>query len=353
MMRRLLPLLALLAAGCVTTPPPVAVAPIADADIRPTVAMLASDAFEGRMSGTPGEARTIAYLAERFRAAGLASGARGPTPYLDPFTIKAAAHTLPPASAKLPGGQREFIRAMNAAGTFTSHNVVGVARGRKPDGKVVVVMAHWDHIGICRPAGEADRICNGAVDNASGVAALVAVAERVAKMGLDRDVWFVVTGAEEWGLLGAKAFAEKPPFRLVDVAAGFNLDTIAIAPHGAPVALVAQKGSTLEPIAKAAATKIGRAWDGDDEAGSFIQRQDGWAFARYRVPFIMAGGSFSDLKLLMAFLSSNYHGPDDELTPATDLGGAIDDANLHVELVRRTASRSFAVRHPATPQLEP
>ena len=54
---------------------------------------------------------------------------------------------------------------------------------------------------------------------------------------------------------------------------------------------------------------------------------------------IMAGGSFSDLKLLEAFLGSTYHGPNDELRPGTELGGAVDDANLHVELVRRAASR--------------
>jgi Zn-dependent M28 family amino/carboxypeptidase len=336
-------LLPLMAAGCATVPTPTTVA-IGEPEIRATVATLASDAFEGRMAGTAGEIRTTAYLADRFRAAGLTSGARGPTPYLDPFTIKAVKHKLPPADAKMPGGQRGFMERMNAAGTFTSNNVVAVARGTKPDGKIVVVMAHWDHVGICMPEEAADRICNGAVDNASGVAALVAVAEKVAAMRLDRDVWFIVTSGEEWGLLGAKAIAEKPPFALASVVAGFNLDTIAIAPRGAPVAMVAPKGSPLEPIVKESARALGRAWDGDDEAGPFIKRQDGWAFAQYQVPFIMAGGSFSDLKLLQAFLGSHYHGPDDELTPETDLGGAVDDANLHVELIRRTATRRYTPR---------
>ena len=69
------------------------------------------------------------------------------------------------------------------------------------------------------------------------------------------------------------------------------------------------------------------------------------------VPSVMAGGSFSDLRLLERFLSGDYHGPDDELRPATDLGGATDDANLHVELVRRAASRKFSAPKTRVPLL--
>ena len=343
-MKNILVLALLLLGGCTTVSTPPAPVAIADADLRATIAVLASDEFEGRMAGTPGETKTVAYIADRFRAAGLQSGSRGPIAYLDPFTIKANVKKLPPSSAKLPGGQRAFLEATNAAGTFASHNVVGVARGRHPDGRAVIVMAHWDHLGICRPKGEADRICNGAVDNASGIAAMIAVAERVAKLGLDRDVWFVATGGEEWGLLGAKAFADHPPVKLFSIVAGFNLDTIAIAPKGAPVAIVATPSSPLEPLVRKAAEHLGRAYDADQEAAGFIQRQDGWALAEHKVPMIMAGGSFSDMKLLMAFLANGYHGADDELTPSLDLGGAVDDANLHVELVRLAASRKFNPR---------
>lgn len=337
-------ILALFVLGGCATVAPVSTTVITDQELRSTVAVLAGDDFEGRMAGTSGEAKTIAFLADRFRAAGLDNGARGPTPYLDPFVVEPAKKPLPAGNARLPGGQHVFLEAMNAAGRFTSHNVVGVARGAHPDGKAVVVMAHWDHLGICRPPGEQDRICNGAVDNASGVAALVAVAERVARMRLDRDVWFVATGAEEWGLLGAEAWADRPPVKLFSIVAGFNLDTIAIAAKGAPVAIVASDNSPLAPLARQAAARLGRTWDGDNEAKGFLERQDGWALARHQVPIIMAGGSFSDLKPLMKFLADDYHGPDDELTPSLDLGGAADDANLHVELVRLAASRRFKPR---------
>ena len=337
-MRQLLIAGAALLAGCATVPSPLPVSPIAESEIRATIAVLASDAFEGRMPGTIGEAKTIAYIADRFRAAGLDSGSRGPTPFIDPFAI--AAKPAPKANPAIPAPQAEFLAQMARRGSFTSHNVVGVARGRRPDGNAVLLMAHWDHIGICAPKA-ADKICNGAVDNASGVAAIIAVAEEVAKLGLDRDVWFVATGAEESGLLGARAFAAKPPLPLTSIVAGFNLDMIAIAPAGAKVAMVAPPYSRLEGLVRQSALALGRPWDGDREAQDFLRRQDGWVLAELGVPMVIAGGSFSDLALLKRFLASGYHGPNDELRADTDLGGAVDDANLHLEMVRRAASRKF------------
>lgn len=337
----------LLLAGCATprlAPPPA----VTEAEMRATIAALASDGFEGRMPGTPGADKAAAYIADRFRAAGLAEAPGG---YLQPFKVDRKPTALPDAKAKLPSGQRYFIEQMNKHGRFTAFNVVGKIAGSAPDGRAVVVMAHYDHLGICAPEGAPDRICNGAVDNASGVAALIAVAERVARMKLDRDVWFVATSAEEWGLLGAKAFADSPPLPLPSIIAGFNLDTIAIAARGAPVAMVAAKGVALEPVVRAAAATMGRAWDGDDEAASFLQRQDGWALAQRGVPMIMAGGSFSDLKLLQAFMGKTYHDAEDELRSDTELGGAVDDANLHVELVRRAASRSILPSFASVPQV--
>lgn len=338
-MKRLIPIFAALLAGCVTVlPPPPPGNAITQAELRATMATLSSDSFEGRMAGTPGETRTIAYLAERFRAAGLTSGARGPVPYLDPFAIVArSARVVTPAAKSAQG---VFTAHIEALGNLTSHNVIGVVRGHHPDGHAVLIMAHWDHLGICAPDA-ADKICNGAVDNASGDAALIAVASQVAHMGLDRDVWFVLTGAEEWGLLGARAFADHPPLPLASIVAGFNLDTIAIAPAGARVAMIAQPHSTLEPLVIAAARAMGRQYDSDHEADNFLRRQDGWALAERGVPMVMAGGSFSDLALLNKFLKSDYHQPSDELRPTTELGGATDDANLHVELVRRAANRHF------------
>jgi hypothetical protein len=346
-MRKVLALCLLLEA-CATPQPAPTPPAVTEAEMRATIGVLASDEYEGRMAGTPGADKAAAYIAGRFRAAGLQPPAGG---YLQAFRVDRKPRDLPAESVKLPAGQRVFMEAMNRRGPFTAYDVVGKVPGHSSDGRAVVVMAHYDHLGLCMPEGAPDRICNGAIDNASGIAAIVAVAERVTKMNLDRDVWFVATGAEEWGLLGAKAFADNPPSPLASIVAGFNLDTIAVAPKGMPVAIVAAKGSALEPLVRAAAAAMGRSWDGDEEAASFLQRQDGWALAQRGVAMIMAGGSFSDMKLLNAYLDSVYHGPEDELGPATQLGGAVEDANLHVELIRRAASRSILPSFATVPNL--
>ena len=338
-MKRLAVLALALLAGCATPRQPAALAPVGEAELRALMAPLASDSFEGRMAGTAGEERTVAFLVERLRALGVKGGMPGGA-FEQRFTIPAQRQGVPAEADGGGSGQPAFARALNAAGATSSRNVVGLVRGRKSDGKAVVVMAHWDHLGICRETG-ADRICNGAVDNASGVAAVLALAARVARMRLERDVWFVLTGAEEWGLLGAEAFAQSPPVALSAIVAAFNLDTIAVAPAGMPVALVGAPRNGLEPLVRESAAAMGRAFDGDGEADGFLMRQDGWALARRGVPAVMAGGSFSDVKRLQAFLAGAYHSADDELTPSTDLSGAVDDANLHVELVRRAAARGF------------
>ncbi|HET9356267.1 MAG TPA: M20/M25/M40 family metallo-hydrolase [Sphingomicrobium sp.] len=321
-------------------PPSRSIEPIGEAEMRATIAVLSSDSFEGRMPGTAGERRTLDFLVAQLTQKGAVGGMPGRS-FLMPFAIPAQARPVPPEAPGMPTGQVQFMKAVNATGAVVSHNVVGKVAGRRPDGKAVLLMAHWDHLGLCRPPGAADRICNGAVDNASGTAAVLALVARVKAMKLDRDVWFVFTGAEEWGLLGAKAFARKPPLPLASIVAGFNLDTIAVAPAGMPVAIVAETNSPLVPLVRAAAAAVGRSWDGDQEAAAFIERQDGWPLTQMNVPMAMAGGSFSDMKRLRAFLGGAYHGPEDELTAATDLGGAVEDSNLHVELVRRAASRGF------------
>ena len=193
-------------------------------------------------------------------------------------------------------------------------------------------MAHWDHLGICEPDGVADRICNGAVDNASGIAVLTEVAEHLARKRHDRDMYFVATTAEESGLLGAYAFAESPPLPLDQFVLSLNIDTIAIAPRGAKVAIIGRGTSKLDSAVEAVARKAGRQIESSTNANAFIQRQDGWALTQKGVPALMVGGSFADLELMGKFLGTDYHGPEDELNDKTELGGAAEDADLHIAL---------------------
>jgi hypothetical protein len=221
---------------------------------------------------------------------------------------------------------------------FDSQNVLGKIAGKKKGSGAVVFMAHWDHLGICEPEAVEDKICNGAVDNASGIAVLTEVARGLAKSRQDRDIYFVATTAEESGLLGAYAFADKPPVPLDQIVAVLNVDTIAVAPAGAKVAIIARGMTPLDPIVDGVAKKLGRKVETSTAANSFLQRQDGWALTQKGVHAIMVGGSFSDLGRMQAFLESDYHGPNDELTDKTILSGAAEDVVLHIELGRMFAS---------------
>lgn len=216
---------------------------------------------------------------------------------------------------------------------FNSYNVVGKIPGKKPDTGAVFFMAHWDHLGICRPPEATDRICNGAVDNASGVAVLSEIAAGLAKQRLDRDIYFVATTGEESGLLGAYTLAANPPVPLDKIVAAFNLDTVAIAPRGAPVSIMGRSGDTgVDAAIDGVSMKMGRGVQKSTDNNIYLQRQDGWALEQNGVPAVLVGGAFSDLNLMQKFMGSDYHGPDDELTDRTELGGAAEDADLHIAL---------------------
>lgn len=243
--------------------------------------------------------------------------------------------------------QTVSITAVTDVRQFNSYNVIGRLPGRRSEGEAVLLTGHWDHLGECRPAGAEDRICNGAVDNASGIAALLAAARRLGSGARpDRDILIVATTAEEMGLLGATHFVANPTLPAAKIFAVLNVDTIAIAPRGAPVAIVGIGRTSLDATVRDVAHRLGRRFQDRQDANAFIRRQDGWAFVQAGIPAIMAGGSFADMPLLQSFLGGHYHGPDDELTPDLPLGGAADDADLHVALARQLADRRLYPHRP-------
>ncbi len=221
---------------------------------------------------------------------------------------------------------------------YTSNNVIGRVRGSGATGQSLLYLAHWDHFGTCRPEGEADRICNGAVDNASGVAALIEIAGRLARQPRPpRDILFLATTAEETGLLGAEYFAAHPIVPAASIVAAVNLDTIAVHPAGEPVAVLGRGVPALDRVIDETVREMGRRLDGDDEANAFVQRQDGWKLTQAGIPSVMVGGSFSNMALLQAFLSGNYHQPVDQPGPTLQLDGAAEDTTLMVAIGRRLA----------------
>jgi hypothetical protein len=232
------------------------------------------------------------------------------------------------------GGQVD-VRTKTAFRRYGSVNVIGRIEGTQRPNEALLYMAHWDHLGICRRPGVPDRICNGAVDNASGIAVMLETARGLAqgpKPG--RTILFVATTAEEMGLLGARAFARNPPIPAKSIVAALNLDTVALATRGAPVAMIGRGTTALDPLIDATARALGRKVDGDTEANGFIARQDGWELANAGIPAVMVGGAFSDIARLETFFASRYHRPSDDIDHGIELGGAAEDMALHIALGR-------------------
>jgi len=223
---------------------------------------------------------------------------------------------------------------------YNSYNVIAKLPGSNPDAGAVFFTGHWDHTGLCGPIGAEDRICNGAIDNASGMSVLIEVAKHLGKQKFDRDIYFVGTTAEESGLLGAYHMVEHSPVDINKIVIALNVDTIAIAPKGSKVAIIGRGTTDLDPIVEDVAMKLGRDIEKSEDANAFIRRQDGWALASRGVPALMVGGSFADLDLLGKFLNSDYHTVRDEYSEDIELGGAAEDAVLHLKLAEYFANIS-------------
>lgn len=218
---------------------------------------------------------------------------------------------------------------------ITTFNLIGKLPGRRPGTGALLFLAHWDHFGVCGQPPAEDIICNGAVDNASGVAALTEIARRLARgPRLDRDVYFLATTAEEIGLLGAHAFAENPPLPLKQIVAAFNIDSIALAPAGTPLAIVGRGMTPLDIHIETVARREKRRIVPGTAANAYVRRQDGWALMQHDVPAVMVSSAYGDIALVEAFFEGPYHRPADNLKRTIELGGAAEDVAFHVALAR-------------------
>lgn len=259
------------------------------------------------------------------------------------MVLKGTAHSLELLEAA--AARRDFapvpldlsvsLEATTRETTIRTHNLIGKLPGRRPEAGAVLFVAHWDHFGECGPQTAEDRICNGAVDNASGVAALTEVARRLARAPqMERDVYFLATTAEELGLLGAHAFAENPPLPLDRIVAAFNIDSNAIAPRGTPFAIVGQGMTGLDAEIAKAVKAEGMTLRHGDEANEYVRRQDGWALLQHDIPAVMVTTAYGQIERMRAFFESDYHRPGDDLSRPLELGGAVDDVKMLTALGR-------------------
>lgn len=232
--------------------------------------------------------------------------------------------------------------------TFESQNVIGVLRGKARPDEYVIHTAHWDHLGRCSPAPDGDDICNGAVDNATGTAALVALAEAHVRAGApDRSLVFLAVTAEESGLLGAHYYAENPVFPLAQTVGGINMDAFLVGGRSRDVTAVGLGKSQLDAYLENALGADGRTItpDPNPEAG-YYYRSDHFAFAKRGVPFLYVdggedlaeGGREAGAALAAEYRANRYHGPKDEFDESWDWSGVMADLQLFYRIGRTLAN---------------
>ncbi|WP_201985923.1 M28 family metallopeptidase [Hymenobacter rubidus] len=232
----------------------------------------------------------------------------------------------------------------------TSKNVVAVLPGTTRPKEYIIYTAHWDHLGIGK-AVAGDSIYNGALDNASGCAGLLAIANAFAQAQEKpaRSIVFLAVTGEEQGLLGSDYYAQHPLFPLAATVADLNMDVLPSFGPMRDLTIVGYGQSELDDYARAAAQEQKRYVQPDQhpETGSFY-RSDHFSLAKVGVPALDAHGS-TDSRLhgkafaeaqRMDYTDKHYHQPADEYDPAWDLRGAADDARLLFRIGQKLASET-------------
>lgn len=229
---------------------------------------------------------------------------------------------------------------------LVSKNVVGILPGKSRPDEYVLYSAHWDHLGICEPVN-GDNICNGALDNATGTAGLIALAEAYAKAGpAERSVIFLSVTAEESGLLGSEYYAANPIFPLAKTVGGINMDGLNVAGRTKDVTVIGGGKSELEPILDQFAKAQGRLVEPEasPEKGSFY-RSDHFSLAKLGVPMIyfdsgedfVNGGKAAGAAASEDYTTNRYHKPQDEYRDDWVWDGAVEDLTLNYQIGRALA----------------
>lgn len=257
---------------------------------------------------------------------------------LDALRAAAESRDFKPVSL----GVRLSYQMKNQINRTQTANVIGKLPGgdAKLAREAVFFTAHHDHLGIKADAkpGE-DAIYNGAMDNASGVAALLGIARAAASLGEKpkRTLYFAAVGAEEQGLLGSQFLASHPPVPAGRIAADVNMDAMNIFGRTRDVTVIGLGKSSLDDVIAPLAKRQGRTVIGDafPDKGSYY-RSDQFSFARVGVPGVYLKGGTDVVgkpagwgkQQSEAYTAKDYHQPSDELTDAWDFGGMTEDTQL-------------------------
>jgi Zn-dependent M28 family amino/carboxypeptidase len=246
-------------------------------------------------------------------------------------------------------GVRMSVALKVAVRRLQTANVLGRLPGSDPTlaREVVVYTAHHDHLGVGE-AKDGDAIYNGALDNASGVGAMLSIAESMAraKPRPRRSVLFAAVAAEESGLLGSEYFCANPVVHPGRIAANINIDSVNVLGPTRDVTFIGMGKSTLDAVLEKAAREQGRVVRPDQfpDRGSFY-RSDQFNFARVGVPaiYLSTGTDFVGKppewgrQQIEEYVEKRYHQPSDQIDDTWNLDGAVDDARLLLVVGMRVA----------------
>jgi Zn-dependent M28 family amino/carboxypeptidase len=277
------------------------------------------------------------FAAKLFRAAGQD---------LDKLIAAAARRDFKP----VPLGIHAKLTIPNTLQTIESHNVIAKLTGSDPDLKnsYVIYTAHWDHFGI-GPEVNGDKIYHGAVDNASGSAALLEMARAYKMLPRPprRTILFLSVTAEEQGLLGSQYYAEHPLYPLARTALDINMDGMNVHGRTRDIVQIGRGVSSLDDVVDTVAAEQGRVvkLDPEPEKG-FYYRSDHFEFAKNGIPAFDPdeGVEFLGkpegwgLEARRKFTAERYHKPADKIQPDWELSGAVQDSQLYFLVGYRVAN---------------
>ena len=253
------------------------------------------------------------------------------------------------ASAQRPDFSPVPMGTLKAAGAIqntikrsASANVAGMIPGKTHPDEYVLYMGHWDHLGKTQ-GPDGDLISNGAVDNATGTAGIISIAQAFAENGEqpDRSILVVGVTAEESGLLGSAYMAEDPFVPLQNIVGGINIDAILPTPETNDIIVIGYGSSELEDLLQIAAQKRGKYLrpDAEPEKGYFY-RSDHISLSKKGVPMIYAdsgidfvdGGEEAGRAFTQDYVENRYHKPADEYDPEWDMTGMVSTLTMFYEV---------------------
>jgi Zn-dependent M28 family amino/carboxypeptidase len=241
------------------------------------------------------------------------------------------------------------VAIQNSVRTSESQNVIAMIPGTERPAQTIIYTAHWDHLGV-NPELPGDNIYNGAADNATGTAALLAMAKMHADGGpAPRSVVFLAVTAEESGLLGSRWYAEHPVFPLATTVANINIDVLNTYGPMHDIVVVGNGSSELEAYLEEAATAQGRhlVEEPNPERG-YYYRSDHFNFAKAGVPALYAESGEDSVEFgkqwgaeqAQDYNENRYHAPSDEYDPSWNLEGAAQDILLYFDVANKLSRES-------------